>query len=203
MRDRWDVSPEADWMLGDLRDRHRHFPVSDRKLRLFACACGRAELTDNQGWIRHVIEVAERFADGQGSERELNHASFDGPEGIGDTYPNCIAHLDAWLAAVYTARRPDTSEERRKADGDLLRCIVGQPGRRMTIPPLTPTVIALAHAAYHERIMPSGELDLARLAVLADACEEAKVPAEILEHLRGPGPHARGCHAVDLLMGCS
>jgi hypothetical protein len=43
-----------------------------------------------------------------------------------------------------------------------------------------------------------------RLPVLADALEEAGCTnADILDHLRGPGPHARGCWAVDLLLGKS
>ena len=41
-----------------------------------------------------------------------------------------------------------------------------------------------------------------RLAVLFDALEEAGCDdAEILNHLRSPGPHVRGCWAVDLLLG--
>jgi hypothetical protein len=41
-----------------------------------------------------------------------------------------------------------------------------------------------------------------RLAVLADALEEAGcADADILSHLRGPGPHVRGCWVVDLLLG--
>jgi hypothetical protein len=37
--------------------------------------------------------------------------------------------------------------------------------------------------------------------VLADALEEAGcTDAELLQHLRGPGPHVRGCHLVDLLL---
>jgi hypothetical protein len=40
------------------------------------------------------------------------------------------------------------------------------------------------------------------LPVLADALEEAGCDqADLLAHLRGPGPHARGCWAVDLLLG--
>ena len=50
--------------------------------------------------------------------------------------------------------------------------------------------------------MPPGELDPARLAVLADALEEAGcTEAEMVRHLRGPGRHARGCFVVDLLTG--
>jgi hypothetical protein len=67
---------------------------------------------------------------------------------------------------------------------------------------LTPDVFALARAAYDERLMSWGEVELARLAVLADALEEAGcTSAEVLGHLRGPGLHVRGCFAVDLCLG--
>jgi hypothetical protein len=47
-----------------------------------------------------------------------------------------------------------------------------------------------------------GMLDPARLAVLADALEEVGCEDEqILAHLRGPGPHSRGCWVVDMLLG--
>jgi hypothetical protein len=62
------------------------------------------------------------------------------------------------------------------------------------------TVARLAEAAYDERQLPSGHLDPARLAVLADALEEAGcTDPDLLGHLRGPGPHVRGCWALDLL----
>jgi hypothetical protein len=42
------------------------------------------------------------------------------------------------------------------------------------------------------------------LPVLADALEEAGCgDAEVLGHLRGPGPHVRGCWALDLVLGLS
>jgi hypothetical protein len=63
-------------------------------------------------------------------------------------------------------------------------------------------VRALAQAVYEERDLPSGHFDPARLAVLADALEEAGCDrADLLAHLRGPGRHVRGCWAVDLLLG--
>jgi hypothetical protein len=40
-----------------------------------------------------------------------------------------------------------------------------------------------------------------RLAVLSDALEEAGAAAEILDHLRSPGPHTRGCWALDQCLG--
>jgi hypothetical protein len=59
----------------------------------------------------------------------------------------------------------------------------------------------LARALYDERDPESGRLDNARLAVLADALEEAGCcdPA-ILDHCRGPGPHYRGCHVVGAIL---
>jgi hypothetical protein len=88
----------------------------------------------------------------------------------------------------------------------LLRDIFGNPFRPLTPSPAwqTPQVLALAQAAYDQRAMPAGLLDTARLAVLADALEEAGYtgPA-ILNHCRQPGVHVRGCWAVDLLLGKS
>ena len=43
-----------------------------------------------------------------------------------------------------------------------------------------------------------------RLPILADALEEAGCSdRRLLDHLRGPGPHVRGCWALDLLLGKS
>jgi hypothetical protein len=66
----------------------------------------------------------------------------------------------------------------------------------------TPTVLALAPAAYENRILPAGTLEPARLAVLADALEEAGCDdADILSHCRQRGVHVRGCWLLDLLLG--
>jgi hypothetical protein len=84
----------------------------------------------------------------------------------------------------------------------LLREVFGNPFRPASIDPLwrTPDVIALADSAYQCRRLPIGTLDRAHLGILADALEEAGCtePA-ILEHLRGPGRHVRGCWALDLV----
>jgi hypothetical protein len=85
----------------------------------------------------------------------------------------------------------------------LLRCIFG-PLLYRPLPPVAPTVLAwnggmvgrLAAGVYESRDFSQG-----RLGVLADAAEEAGLEAEFLGHLRGPGPHARGCWGVDLLLG--
>jgi hypothetical protein len=62
------------------------------------------------------------------------------------------------------------------------------------------TVPKLAESTYNERELPSGQLQPDRLVVLADALEDAGCPdADLLGHLRQPGPHVRGCWAVDLV----
>lgn len=86
----------------------------------------------------------------------------------------------------------------------LLRDVVGNPFRPATLDPAwrSPSVTDLAQAAYKERKLPGGELDPLRLGVLADALEEAGCgSADLLAHLREPGPHFRGCWAVDLVLG--
>src|SRR5262249_38698799 len=96
-----------------------------------------------------------------------------------------------------------TAEERAQAD--LLRDLFGPyPLYPTRVDPSwrTETVVVLARAAYQERELPGGRLDPARLAVLADALEDAgATAADLLAHLRGPGPHVRGCFAVDQLLG--
>jgi hypothetical protein len=68
----------------------------------------------------------------------------------------------------------------------------------------TPAVLSLAQAAYEQRSLPSGHLDSTCLSVLADALDEAGCTDEaVLSHLRAPGPHVRGCWAVDLPLGKS
>jgi hypothetical protein len=89
----------------------------------------------------------------------------------------------------------------------LLREVLGNPFRPATIEKSwlkwrDSTIPNLAQAAYDDRELPSGHLKADKLAILADALEEAGCTnADILRHLRGPGPHVRGCWVVDLLLG--
>jgi hypothetical protein len=63
-------------------------------------------------------------------------------------------------------------------------------------------VVNLARVIDDDRPLPGGSLDNTRLAVLADAMEEAGCDnEEVLAHLRQPGQvHVRGCWVVDLLL---
>jgi hypothetical protein len=81
--------------------------------------------------------------------------------------------------------------------------VFGNPFRSRRFNPAhrTPLVESLALAAYEHRDLPAGHLDPSRLAVLADALEEAGCAEQaILEHLRDPGLHVRGCWPVDLVL---
>ncbi len=103
--------------------------------------------------------------------------------------------------------RPAADAARRgeaAAQAALLRCIAGSVLFR-PLPPVAPAVLAgnggivgkLAAGVYEER-----DFSQERMGVLADAAEEAGLEdAELLTHLRSPGPHARGCHVLDLLLG--
>jgi hypothetical protein len=108
----------------------------------------------------------------------------------------------------YDERSMEVERRESAAQADILRCIFGNPFR--PLPALVPTlltsndslVVKLAQAAYEQRLLPEGHLDPSRLAVLADALEDAGCTnVERLGHLRALGPHWRGCHVLDWLLG--
>jgi hypothetical protein len=110
----------------------------------------------------------------------------------------------ARLAACAAARnwRAHPCPVERKVQAGLLRDVVGDGVVRRTFAAWrSPDVMELAKAVYECRSEPSGELDVVRLCVLADALEDAGCDTVILAHLRSVGPHVRGCWAVDLALG--
>jgi hypothetical protein len=110
-------------------------------------------------------------------------------------YPDADFDHDEYLGAAAVR------DEEAAAQAALLRCLYGRPPFH---PPTVPapvlrwhggTVVRLAQAIYDKRRF--GDLP-----VLADALEEAGcTDDEILNHCRGPGPHARGCGVLDLVLG--
>jgi hypothetical protein len=216
---------------------------SDRKLRLFACACYHRIchlLPDPVA--RAAVEVAERFADGLASIEELQQAEtliwgpLEALEGqwrasrgaerasLQPTHEALALGLQvvtaaAPKAAYYTSSNAylavaaitnpgvasydpgfsaaQTAEERVQTD--LLRCIFGYLFHPVTIAPAVRAwndgvVVKLAQGIYEDRAFD-------HLPILADALEEAGCDdAAILDHLRGGGPHTRGCWPVDLLL---
>jgi hypothetical protein len=108
--------------------------------------------------------------------------------------------------------RPDDEQRHpeQRVQCDLLRCNFPSPFRPS--PVVDPLVLAwrdgcvakLAESAYEDRELPSGILDASRIAILADALEDAGCnDSELLAHLRSPGPHVRGCFALDAVLGKS
>jgi hypothetical protein len=86
----------------------------------------------------------------------------------------------------------------------MVRDLFGQPHRSVTTEAcrLTPAVLNLAKRAYEDRILPLGTLNPDLLGQLADALADAGCEdAALVGHLRGGGPHVRGCHALDAILG--
>ena len=209
---------EAEWlactdpgpMLEFLRGK-----VSDRKLRLFAAACCRRVWPQLTGPLwREAVERSEHLAEGQAGPEEsaiLRARIWQKWRMPADAAARLAVSVEldaraAWeVARVASWGNPHLSRaDEQLAQCQLVRDIFGNPFRPAAISTAwqTPQVVPLAQAAYDQRELPSGTLDPARLAVLADALEEAGCDnADVLNHLRGPGPHVRGCWAVDLLLG--
>jgi hypothetical protein len=221
----WLACAEPEPMLEHLRGR-----ASDRKLRLFAVACCRHLLKSVQvnPWDEHAVEVAERYADGRATAAELEQAADEttsdytpayacaeaaAPEGgvdtagyaagnaahaVGEHLANEAGEYDPFPndSPVFLAGRA----AERGAQADLLRDIIGNPFRPVTLAPAVltwdgRTVVRLAQAIYEERAYD-------RLPILADALEEAGcTDAELLAHCRQGDGHVRGCWALDLVLG--
>lgn len=87
---------------------------------------------------------------------------------------------------------------RRQAD--LLREVVGNPFRPVAF---DPAWLAWNHgAAGHLARSIYADNTFSELPILADSLEEAGcTAAALLEHLWSPGPHGRGCWALDVVLG--
>jgi hypothetical protein len=208
--------------------------TSERKLRLFACACVR-RIWRPSATKTALLELSERFAEGQANRKELKKArselKFRGESATTRAENKALAAVledeaftAAHSAANFAALASDPpaveprnkpwyflprifgthpialSEPERNAQAILIRDIFGNPFRIVKMDPSwqawnNGTVPKIAQAIYDDRTFN-------HLPILADALEEAGCTnADILGHCRGPGPHARGCWVVDLLLG--
>ncbi len=217
----WEECRNPDQMLEFLGDK-----TSERKLRLFACACCRRIWhllprcvmigEEEREVCRHALVTAESYADGQAAQDDLARMP-----------PNPLAIYSAPAAFMAAAGQPldvgevirdaaeaasrdqDDAQDRwyeaeQQAQCRLLRCLFGNPFRPVSVDPawLTSSVLAVAQAAYDQRDLPAGNLDPIQLNILADALEDAGcTDSLLLGHLRGHGPHALGCWALDLALG--
>jgi hypothetical protein len=203
----WLACENVDQMLGFLQDQ-----PCERKIWLFACAiCRRIPGYLDSTPDRLTLEAAERHFDGVDSSEEM-HEYF--PETNWDIR---FYRLDPWNALSRALESihdnillPSTAyaseDEREQASArawaelaNLLRELVGNPFRPVPFKPAwrIPAVTSLAQGIYDDRRFQD-------LPILADALEEAGCTiTDLLSHLRGPGPHVRGCWALDLVLGKS
>jgi hypothetical protein len=197
--------------------------AGERELRLLTCACLRRLwhlLPD--GPCRQAVEMGEAWADGLADRQDLD-AAFDAAVDFGvslsddpalrqaaaEAVQGAAAVFPDYGAALYAAgglaARQGRWNQERADLARLVRCVFGPlPFRGVFFDQswLTPDVLALAQAAYDKRILPAGTLEPDRLAILADALEEAGCDnADLLNHLRSPGPHVRGCFPLDAILG--
>jgi hypothetical protein len=216
----WLASVDPQAMLMSLRGQR-----SDRKLRLFACACCRRIWTQlPREANRALVAAIEDRPDGTFDDPPLHAALIDSSrheyecaqdpgywavKNLGRSFYKASPLGAALLVTLQVRQKvgpehnlaailrgPGGAEAR--AHCDLLRDVFGPlPFRRVAVEASwkSPAVIALAQAVYEERRFED-------LPVLADALEEAGgTDPEILTHLRGAGLHARGCWVLDLLLG--
>jgi hypothetical protein len=209
----WDDATDPQPLLQFLRDIGWE---SERKLRLFCCACCRRVWPALDAGEREALRVAERHADGEAGPGSLGLLGRRDPPLSGATFlarglPREVSHLDlalgtASFCATCGASPAGSYVGERAAQARLLRCLVGSPFWRATAGAARPPgeVYRLALAAYKGRVMPAGTLEAALFLVLADALEEAGCDDAVLRaHLRSEGPHWRGCFALDAVLGKS
>lgn len=201
-----------------------------RKSRLYLVACAR-RAWDHLPWVcRALAEIAEDVADNPKPKRRLREAAYAIAEELthGRGEPDDIAEAELalanlghrnpnppagsapysppkhWTSFAHLAYFPfarETPYYRRVAEefhsAELVREVFGNPFRRIVFDPQwrTDTVTGVATGVYRTR-------DFSGLPVLADALQDAGCPeAAILDHCRGPGPHARGCWVLDMILG--
>jgi hypothetical protein len=216
---------------------------SDRKLRVFACACYyRVRHLLPNVLAQAAVEVAERFADATAKREDLQQAEasvweplraleqrWQASRGAERTALQPTHEALALALQVVWAQAPKAAYyassnacwtvaaianpgaacsdaafvaselAEGKVQAEILRCIFGNLFRTVVARAAVfrwsdATVRKIAQVIYR-----NGAFN--RLPVLADALEKAGCtdPA-ILQHLRGPGPHVRGCWPLDLLL---
>jgi len=185
--------------------------TTDRKLRLFGCACCRL-VWDSlaEECFRQAVEVAERFADGMtdkkglATARKVSGAALERNGLAGVSGPAYCAlgcawsatRMPAWTAAIYPLW-VFTKDTERAAQAALLHEVFGNPYRPIAIHAdwLTPDVVGQAEAIYAGRTfegMPALEA-----ALVESGCRDL----DILGHCRESLEHVRGCWVVDALLG--
>ena len=204
--------------------------ATDRKFRLFACACCRNvwSLIVEERW-RKAIEVAEEYADQACSfERLKNEWDAEGVTAVGHTIDGATA-VDARRGADWAARNavqavvefnlhilkpPNSTDisawarfrmERKQASEDAQRTIQVQQVRDIFGNPFRPVTFNPSWRTLSVVRLAQTNYDersFDKMPDLGDALERARCRDEtILNHCRESGEHVRGCWVVDLVLG--
>lgn len=192
--------------------------VNPRKLRLFACACCR-QMPEVQAHVRYqqVVEVVERYADGQATGADMQAALSEAHppactwvgEALGNlkgfdvagsfAAPNLHAASEHAARAVRDASGALDWSAARRRQVALLCDLIGDLIHHPALDPAwlrrnNETARKVARAIYEDH-------GFGDLPVLADALEEAGCSdAVLLDHCRRPGDHVRGCWVVDFIL---
>jgi hypothetical protein len=222
---------ELEWLsCGDPRLLQRSLPgrISERKARLYACACcRRVEFLLRDVRALRALEVAERYAEGKATSIELLAASRWADKAKQAawrrdaerlTYAAVGSACQAWrnvpladpelVAAAWVGAKPTTDGTERQLAlssqwallAELCREVVGNPFRPVMIDPMWLQWNDRAIPGLARGIYERGHFE--GLPILGDALEDAGcTDRSLLDHCRGPGPHVRGCWLLDLLTG--
>jgi hypothetical protein len=165
--------------------------ASDRKLRLFGCACARLlPASILATGLERAVAASEAFADGEATAAALQRAgSHPGRAGRWSV----ASHDARWLARSQ-GEDPSIPRDKGQRRRGLLHCLFGNPFRPLSPRALPPHVVGLARSIY--AAFPEVSPDYA---VLADALEELG-EADAAAHCRLE-LHARGCHVLDWITG--
>lgn len=212
---------EAEWLAGstpeellDIVEGLGEDSIRKDRLLLAGC-CRRVVSLMTHPHSRRAVEMVELAADESVSEEECGKAlerarQLVGRRRIPKTAAFSAARAaacgieslrEAACAAATAAGRASASpggfQQEQQAQVALIRDIYGNPFRPVAADPSwrTSTVDSLARQMYESR-------DFSPMPILADALQDAGCEnPDVLDHCRGPGPHARGCWVVDLLLG--
>lgn len=175
--------------------------VSDRKLRLFACACCRAVwhlLTDPRS--RHAVEVAERYVDGAATDKERADAdeetsASDPPRFVGITTCESLA-ANAAYDTSWNCRLliHGVGDARDNDQATLLRHIIGNPFRLPHSVQWYARIKVIAQAIY------DGEQHL--VGPLSDMLRDDGFEG-VADHLRSEAWHPKGCWCLDTILNRS
>ena len=211
---------EAEWLAAtDPMPMYRFLwrNTSDRKFRLFGSACVRLVCSSTCDEVPSEIATVEKFADGCATKAAMKKArtSLRQKRHVLDTVVVEMRQkwLCYWLAEVAASEKAygfilselvrlssevqDISIPESDALTGLFRELFGNPFHSIVVDPswLTSTVLALAECIYADQAFD-------RCSILADALQDSGCDHEdLLNHLRSPGPHYKGCWALDLVLG--